>query len=342
MHELGIETGADLQSTDERTLRHHFGARGAHFKTLAMGADTRPVQPDRERKSVGAERTFETDLEAPGAMLERLRPIAERVAERLRSAGQRGRTVTLKIKDHRHNISSRQQTLDRTVGAADELLRWAERLLHRPHPPAEPVRLLGTPDEGVTLADSTTERRYPLASTYRLPDAERSLFLTTDSLPARPTELRLQAVADTSGNRLRDTTVVFTPPAIADTLGLRFRTFVPPARGEAAQLLPGRQPGLRFNQPVDSTRLRQIVSLEDTTGTPRPYGLRVEEGTLYRLQPDPPLEADMDIAGILGIDPDVVIESLTTCHEIRDRYTILGDGMNEDAAREVARKTGVI
>ena len=44
----------------------------------------------------------------------------------------------------------------------------------------------------------------------------------------------------------------------------------------------------------------------------------------------------------LGIDPDVVIESLTTCHAIRDRYTILGDGMNEDAAREVARKTGVI
>ncbi len=143
MHDLGIETGADLQATDERTLRHHFGARGPHFKTLAMGADTRPVQPNRERKSVGAERTFETNLEAPDAMLDRLCPIAERVAERLQDAGQRGRTVTLKIKDHRHSVSSRQQTLDRTVGTVDELLRWADRLLHRPHPPPEPVRLLG-------------------------------------------------------------------------------------------------------------------------------------------------------------------------------------------------------
>jgi glycerol-1-phosphate dehydrogenase [NAD(P)+] len=44
----------------------------------------------------------------------------------------------------------------------------------------------------------------------------------------------------------------------------------------------------------------------------------------------------------LGIDDETVIEALTTCHEIRDRYTILGDGMNEEAAREVARKTDVI
>ncbi|PSQ43293.1 NAD(P)-dependent glycerol-1-phosphate dehydrogenase [Halobacteriales archaeon SW_7_68_16] len=44
----------------------------------------------------------------------------------------------------------------------------------------------------------------------------------------------------------------------------------------------------------------------------------------------------------LGIDPAVVIEALTTAHEIRDRYTILGDGVSEEAAREVAAVTGVI
>ncbi|WP_293028114.1 NAD(P)-dependent glycerol-1-phosphate dehydrogenase [Natronococcus sp.] len=47
-------------------------------------------------------------------------------------------------------------------------------------------------------------------------------------------------------------------------------------------------------------------------------------------------------AAELGIDDETVIEALTTCHEIRDRYTILGNGMNERAAREVATKTGVI
>ncbi|MFC3957951.1 NAD(P)-dependent glycerol-1-phosphate dehydrogenase [Halovivax cerinus] len=47
-------------------------------------------------------------------------------------------------------------------------------------------------------------------------------------------------------------------------------------------------------------------------------------------------------AAELDIDDETVIEALTTCHEIRDRYTILGDGMDEGAAREVARETGVI
>jgi len=44
----------------------------------------------------------------------------------------------------------------------------------------------------------------------------------------------------------------------------------------------------------------------------------------------------------LGIGEATVIEALTTAHEIRDRYTILGDGMNEAAAREAVRVTGVV
>ena len=44
----------------------------------------------------------------------------------------------------------------------------------------------------------------------------------------------------------------------------------------------------------------------------------------------------------LGIDDETVIEALTTAHRIRDRYTILGDGVSEPAAREAARATGVI
>jgi len=47
-------------------------------------------------------------------------------------------------------------------------------------------------------------------------------------------------------------------------------------------------------------------------------------------------------AEALGIDDEIVLEALTTAHEIRDRYTILGDGMSEPAAREAATVTGVI
>ncbi|MCS3612520.1 DNA polymerase IV [Salinibacter ruber] len=148
MQEIGIESGADLQETSEKTLRRRFGKRGGHFKRLAMGEDDRPVKPDRERKSVGAERTFSEDISEPKEMLSRLEPIAERVAGRLGSAGPegtpvRGRTVTLKLKSHDHDVSTRQTTLRRAVRSREDLMRLAERLIQRPHPPEEPVRLLG-------------------------------------------------------------------------------------------------------------------------------------------------------------------------------------------------------
>ena len=47
-------------------------------------------------------------------------------------------------------------------------------------------------------------------------------------------------------------------------------------------------------------------------------------------------------AAELGIDDEVIVEALSTAHRIRDRYTILGDGVPEPAARELARRTGVI
>jgi DNA polymerase-4 len=143
MRGMGIETGADLQETSKKTLRRRFGKRGGHFKRLAMGEDDRPVKPDRERKSVGAERTFSEDISDPKEMLSRLEPIAGRVSGRLESAGRKGRTVTLKLKSHDHEVSTRQTTLRRAVRSSETLMRLAERLLGRPHPPEEPVRLLG-------------------------------------------------------------------------------------------------------------------------------------------------------------------------------------------------------
>mgnify|MGYP000427527075 CR=1 FL=1 len=47
-------------------------------------------------------------------------------------------------------------------------------------------------------------------------------------------------------------------------------------------------------------------------------------------------------AAELGFGDETVIEALTTAHRIRDRYTILGNGISEAAAREAATTTGVI
>ena len=53
------------------------------------------------------------------------------------------------------------------------------------------------------------------------------------------------------------------------------------------------------------------------------------------------IEAPTTASG-LGIDDEGFIEAMTTAHRIRDRYTILGDGIDEAAAIEAATTTGVL
>jgi len=143
MKEAGIHDGADLGARSEAELVNRFGKVGRHYFRIARGQDERAVSPDRPYKSIGAEETFATDLRAPGAMLEALRPIAERVAERMAKADLFGRTVTLKIKHHDFSLSTRQHTLADPVHSAEELMQLARWLLHTPSPPTRPVRLLG-------------------------------------------------------------------------------------------------------------------------------------------------------------------------------------------------------
>jgi len=44
----------------------------------------------------------------------------------------------------------------------------------------------------------------------------------------------------------------------------------------------------------------------------------------------------------LGIDDETLVTALATANEVRDRYTILGDGISRAAAREAAAVTGVL
>lgn len=62
MERLGILTGADLRDKSPEFLRAHFGKSGGWYYHISRGIDHRPVEPHRERKSVGAEDTFSEDI----------------------------------------------------------------------------------------------------------------------------------------------------------------------------------------------------------------------------------------------------------------------------------------
>ena len=137
---LGLYTVGDLAAADpERLERRLPGAR--HLWELSQGLDTREVVPDRVAKSIGAEDTFDEDLDA-GALEPHLHAQAERVARRLRRAGTQARVVQLKLKLSDFTLSTRRRTLDEPTDDGQTLYRAAAELLHRAHPPKR-VRLTG-------------------------------------------------------------------------------------------------------------------------------------------------------------------------------------------------------
>jgi len=143
MKGLDLQTGADLRRWSEEALVQHFGKRGRYFHRLAHNRDTRPVRPERERKSVGAERTFGQDLQTPEAMALALQSIASTVSARMERAGVWGRTVTLKLRTDQFETTTRQSTRPRPLRSAEALHTIAVRLLETPTLPERPLRLLG-------------------------------------------------------------------------------------------------------------------------------------------------------------------------------------------------------
>ncbi|MFX8809284.1 hypothetical protein ABTM66_19560, partial [Acinetobacter baumannii] len=75
----------------------------------------RAVRADRPRKSVGGERTFDTDISSGPALREALERIIAIVWERIERSGAAGRTVTLKLKSADFRTITRARSLARPV-----------------------------------------------------------------------------------------------------------------------------------------------------------------------------------------------------------------------------------
>lgn len=143
LRDLGISTAGDLQQLSLEQLTQHFGKLGGYFYQICRGQDERPVQPDRQRKSVSAEQTFADDITDLNWLRGYLMQIAERVAERLQKNELRGRTVTLKVKFADFEQVTRSRTLDAPVNDLDTLIRVGCELLKETEAGKRKVRLLG-------------------------------------------------------------------------------------------------------------------------------------------------------------------------------------------------------
>jgi DNA polymerase-4 len=119
---------------------------------VARGIDNRAVAKRRTRKSIGAERTFFENLTDEDEIRDRLRAIAENVAERMKRSNASARTITVKIRDADFVTVTRSHTTQGALASASVLLSAAERLVFN-HPPSKPIRLLGISVSSLQFGD---------------------------------------------------------------------------------------------------------------------------------------------------------------------------------------------
>ncbi len=158
MTRLGIETGADLVGKDLAYLREHFGAQADYLYRAARGIDLRRVAPDRARKSIGTERTFERDISTGPALREMLDTIVEMAWHDVEKHQAQGRTLTLKLRLSDFSARSRSRSQPAPIADRAAFSALAHALLDEVLPLPQPVRLMG-----LTLSslEEETERQSP-------------------------------------------------------------------------------------------------------------------------------------------------------------------------------------
>lgn len=142
MYQLGIYTGLDLKSKSLEYLEHHFGNSGQSFYNLSRGISYSQVKPNRQMKSIGAERTFNENLSSEIYMEERLENIASEIERRIKKYKISGKTITLKIKYSDFTQQTRSKTLPYFIADKSLILETAKELLYQDRL-KDSVRLLG-------------------------------------------------------------------------------------------------------------------------------------------------------------------------------------------------------
>lgn len=132
LHEMGVDTVADLAETPKETLRGRLGPHaGAHLLALAWNVDRRAIQRHRRAGSVGAQRSFGGNVKNRDEHRTILWHVADRVGSRLRSKNRAGRTITAKMRFHDFQTITRAVTLRAPVASTEALFRIADALVER-------------------------------------------------------------------------------------------------------------------------------------------------------------------------------------------------------------------
>lgn len=143
LNKMGIWFGRDLKRIDRLELIRLFGKAGGYYYNICRGIDDRPVEPWRERKSVGAEETFAKDLLYFNDLQNELLAVANTLWRRVEKSEVKAKTLTLKFKYADFEQHTRSITIAGYFETKSQLENEGLKLLTREGGFVKGVRLLG-------------------------------------------------------------------------------------------------------------------------------------------------------------------------------------------------------
>ena len=158
MHRMKIFKGRDLKSLPREELIKQFGKAGNYFYDVVRGIDNRPVVSFRERKSIGAERTYETDLYDINLVKEKLAEVLDIMWTRYEAKNKRGRTLTLKLRFSDFTTITRSSTQNHDF-SHEEMKTCIMNLLPQQEIKKRGVRLLGATMSNFQIDDQKSSKQ---------------------------------------------------------------------------------------------------------------------------------------------------------------------------------------
>jgi DNA polymerase-4 len=148
----GIERLVDVRAADAAMLQRIVGSWAEDLRRLAFGDDPRPVNPNRERKSIGCEETYAKDLTDLADIEREVGALARHAADILQRKGLFARTVTLKLRYATFDTITRSESKAPATRSPEEITARAVALLAKTEAGRRPVRLLGVSLHGLSAS----------------------------------------------------------------------------------------------------------------------------------------------------------------------------------------------
>lgn len=159
---LGLVNVSDIANTPVKTLARVIGQAAAeHLYELAWGRDPRIVTPNQAEKSIGAERTFESDVDDSEEILAQILDLSNKVAKRLRTAEYFARTVTIKVRFADFSSVTRSKSLPVSTDLATDIYATSKSLFEAMNLQRARIRLVGVRATGlVPTSESSVQLEF--------------------------------------------------------------------------------------------------------------------------------------------------------------------------------------